>query len=390
MAEIGTVITRFKNEGVDDVISQNSRIINQLKELSNQGVQSGTGVKALSTALKDNMAATYGMSRGISGIRMSFRVAYADVLEFSRVMSGIGSIGNQMLGMWQAYTIGIYRVDNATRHLAEVTGDAAHWQFLYNQYLRDFGADSPFTQEALANWNKLLDQSKQATDELVRANNSMNLGYISMGLSIPTMIASLIDIGVHVSTLTALIAAKGGLIPAIKALGLASAIPIILPVTLVLILPEIFNQFNEKVLQLGEWTKFWQSLTRTTGGGWSFLPLPQNPIPNPLGGSTPISSPSRPQPTPTPTPIINDPRSSNYWSFPIPQYGVGAYVNRPTVALIGEDEPEYVIPESKMRGGGNNMNLRMNQTNYFYNNDNGAAAAERAYKGFIDMLGCKR
>ncbi len=43
----------------------------------------------------------------------------------------------------------------------------------------------------------------------------------------------------------------------------------------------------------------------------------------------------------------------------VPQFGDGGYVDRPTLAVVGEKEPEYIIPKSKVPAMGSSVTVHM-------------------------------
>jgi hypothetical protein len=203
------VITEYKAIGHTSVIQANAKIMQSLKDLSNAGIQSGDGVKALSDSLRENLKATYAMRRGLQGVRMSLRVAYAPILEFGRAMGHIANMGRDVIQMWQAYNIGIYRVENATRRMSAATEDAAYYQNLYNKYMRDFGEDSAYARDAFEKMEDAQKKAEQASKDLERANNEMWIGYAGMALMIPNFLNNLVEVIIHFKTIAGLVGTIG-------------------------------------------------------------------------------------------------------------------------------------------------------------------------------------
>jgi hypothetical protein len=203
------VITRYEVVGAEDVLRTNAELWASFKE-------GGLGVKEFSTALKENMEGTYAMRRAYSGMRMAIRTEWAPILETAAVLRGIGQIGRDVVQMWQAYTLGQMRVEQAQRNVVEATQDVASAQALYNQYLRAFGSESSYTKEALGKLEKAQSDLKDALRASAKAQQDNIAGYVGMALEGVGLISTLITMGVHLELLNAQLAASGGLLATIK------------------------------------------------------------------------------------------------------------------------------------------------------------------------------
>lgn len=197
------VITRYEVVGAEDVIRTNAELWQSYK-------QGGLQVDQFSTSLRGNMEGTYAMRRAYSGIRMALRVEMAPLLESARALGDIATIGRDVIQMWQAYTIGQLRIERAMRDVSDAQQDVAKWQGLYNQYLRDFGVDSAYTKDASENLIDAYKRLKTAQDQAAKAQQDMIFGWVGMGLEIGGVISSLIQLGVHLKTLQAIMATTTG------------------------------------------------------------------------------------------------------------------------------------------------------------------------------------
>jgi len=112
--------------------------------------------------------------------------------------------------MWQAYTLGQMRIERAARDAVDAQSEVAEWQNLYNEYLRDFGADSAFTKDAAENLAEAYKKLKDAQDAAAKAQNDMNIGYVGMVLESASVVSSVISLITHVQLLKATLAATGG------------------------------------------------------------------------------------------------------------------------------------------------------------------------------------
>jgi len=197
------IVTRYEVVGAEDVIRTNAQLWQSYK-------QGGMDVKQFSTAVKENMEGTYAMRRAYSGMRMALRTEMAPLLESAKVLNDLGRIGRDVVQMWQAYTLGQIRIERAARDVVDATQDVAKWQQLYNEYLRDFGADSGFTKDASDNLTEAYKHLKDAQDAAAKAQNDMNIGYVGMVLESASVVSSVISLITHVKMLQATLAATSG------------------------------------------------------------------------------------------------------------------------------------------------------------------------------------
>jgi hypothetical protein len=197
------VVTRYEVVGAQDVIRTNAELWQSFK-------QGNIDVKDFSTALRENMEGTYAMRRAYSGMRMAIRVEMAPLIESARVLQDIGSIGRDVVQMWQAYTIGQLRIERAARDVVDAQQEVAKWQQLYNQYLRDFGLDSATTKDASENLISAYKKLKEANDAAAKAQRDMWMGYAGMALEIGGVVGQIANLAVHIAVLKATIAATTG------------------------------------------------------------------------------------------------------------------------------------------------------------------------------------
>lgn len=197
------VVTRYEVVGAQDVIRTNAELWQSFK-------QGNIDVKDFSGALRENMEGTYAMRRAYSGMRMAIRVEMAPLIESARVLQDVGSIGRDVVQMWQAYTIGQLRIERAMRDVVDAQQEVAKWQELYNQYLRDFGLNSATTKDASENLINAYKKLKEANDAAAKAQRDMWMGYVGMALEIGGVVGQIANLAVHIATLKATIAATTG------------------------------------------------------------------------------------------------------------------------------------------------------------------------------------
>jgi flagellar hook-basal body complex protein FliE len=197
------VITRYEVVGAEDVIRTNAQLWQSYK-------QGGMSVQDFTAATKENMEGTYAMRRAYSGMRMALRTEMAPLLESAKVLNDLGRIGRDVVQMWQAYTLGQLRIERAARDAVDAQSEVAEWQKLYNQYLRDFGADSAFTKDASDNLTEAYKHLKDAQDAAAKAQQDMTVGYVGMVLESASVVSSVISLITHVKMLQATLASTSG------------------------------------------------------------------------------------------------------------------------------------------------------------------------------------
>lgn len=174
MAEIPTV---YRVYGLEDVLRSQKEIVQAFKE----GKYS---VKEFNQAQKENMEATRALNRAYSGMRMTQRAQTYEFRQAIQVMQSIGRIGDRLINLWQAYNVGMIRVERATRDVTDAKAELTKWQNLMNQYLHDFGEDSVYYLEA----KDMVEQYQKAVEDAEAAQKQASqsmIGYwITLGPSI--------------------------------------------------------------------------------------------------------------------------------------------------------------------------------------------------------------
>jgi len=180
-------------------------------------------VKMLNTAMREQAGTIYGARRALMLIRTEWRMQHAAWIEGARVMRDIGRIGRNITQMWQAYTIGMIRVEKAQGDLRTATKNVGEAQDRYNRYLEVFGEDSLYTIDAL---NDLKDAEDEVEDATRRANDAardFSIGLGGLALQGLDFLATLPMLAMHLkmvaSTLGITKASITGVATAITALG---------------------------------------------------------------------------------------------------------------------------------------------------------------------------
>lgn len=186
------VTTRFASQGVDELMRDNTQIIGRIQELRQAGGDYKDELDDLSLTMKRNNADVFALRRGYMGLRTDVRVANMPLIQTTQLLSSIGSMGLKAMSVWQSYTVGMIRVEQAQRGHSEAVKDLAHWQDVANRYLREFGADSSYYMEAKSMVDKLTQSEKEAAEAIERAKGEQVGFFATFALSVPSFIA---DIG---------------------------------------------------------------------------------------------------------------------------------------------------------------------------------------------------
>ena len=207
--------------------------------------EGGHDVKQLNKEMREITSGMYGARRALSAMRTEWKLQHAAWIEGARVMRDIGRMGRTLVSIWQAYTIGSLRVEQAQlgvsqaqENVRKATLSVSEAQERYNRYLEVFGEDSIYTKNALDALNDAIDAEKKSLEDLEQAEKSakkaqddMAKGNITFALSFATVGAEVVTAIGHLAqfknTLMLLkptiIAVKG----AITALGVTGAAALI-------------------------------------------------------------------------------------------------------------------------------------------------------------------
>lgn len=349
------VVTRYEVKGAEDVLATNAQLWRSFQE-------GGVSAQAFSKSLKESMEPIQAEQRLLNATRMTLRVGYAEWNQFGRVLSGVGSIGRNLVSMWQAYTIGQIHVEQTTENVekAQLGVAKAHkkvedaqkevskWQKLYNQYLRDFGADSTYTknaQDELTTSQEYLVDAQQgevdanvdlkaAIEANTKALENLTLGYISLGLQSVSTAADIIRIVTALGGFFALIEAKGGFLATLEAgltnagiaaSGLALALAPIMPALIPLILPENQEQIKKTIEGIPEFAGRIQKEAETHPW-WHWIPFAglfePKTTPQPATYTQPAATWAQPS-APLPSSYWNMTPSTLYTSPSTTRTGVG-------------------------------------------------------------------
>jgi hypothetical protein len=204
--------TTFEVRGLEDTMRAFAQHIQMVKE-------AGYVHEELAETMRNLRAPIWSMRRDLMAMRTAWRMQHATMIEVWRGLRRISRVVGEVRQIFVGYQISMLRLERAQRDVQDATRDVAYYQDLYNQYLRDFGEDSPFTIDALQNLHDAQRAAEEATRQTAQAVQEMNWYWataaVQLGIDIPS---TLYFLGKDISIVTALIAEKGGLIPAIQGL----------------------------------------------------------------------------------------------------------------------------------------------------------------------------
>jgi uncharacterized protein YoxC len=229
------LITEYRVFGAEDVIAAQRQLMESFQggELT---------VKEFNAAIKQNTDETRSLNRAQNEIRMTTRVQNYEMMQSLHVMQSIGHVGQSLMNIWQAYEVGQIRVERAIRDVTDAEKDVAEYQALYNQYLRDFGADSAYTLNALSKLEAANSRLKTAQEGATKAQNDLYAGYLTMALSAVGIAANIGLIAVKIQEIGgAAVLAKGGLDM------LANIAPIIIPITVAIATEKVLETLHPEL-----------------------------------------------------------------------------------------------------------------------------------------------
>jgi hypothetical protein len=184
-------------------------------------------VRELNKAMREQYSSLYGMRRALSLVRTEWRMQHAVWVSGARVMRDVGRIGRTLTSMWQAYTLGMMRVEQAQRDVRSATMDVSEAQQDYNRYLEIFGEDSVYAKDALSKLNVAIEAEKAAIEAARKAQEDFNLGLLGLGLSFGSVGADIITAIGHIDEFIAVLGtAKASLTAflAVPVLGVAAPV----------------------------------------------------------------------------------------------------------------------------------------------------------------------
>lgn len=174
----------------------------------------GNQIGNLSNAMGGQTTEVIKQARSLRQLRQAYTLQYSPIMDTFRVMKQVGSIGKQLLSVYTAMEVSQINVREATEALDEA-------QKAYNESLRANGIDSVLTKE-------LLDDVTTATEDLAKAQESMQSKMIQVGLTAVgifgdagMLMMGLKAIGVQQGTISAYFAQWAGLAPILVPIAIA-------------------------------------------------------------------------------------------------------------------------------------------------------------------------
>ena len=190
------VTTRVNVEGVSETMAGLGQVWQSFREGETTAAQFNESMKSMSEGI-------YAQRRAMMLIRTEYKVSHATLMEFNRAMMNVAHIGQSMISIWQAYETAQLRVERLNRDLSDSTLDVAAAETLYNRYLKDFGADSAYTIDALDRLNDAKAREKDLLDQVAKAQNENMLGNVGIGLSAMGIVAQLFYLQMNLATTAA-------------------------------------------------------------------------------------------------------------------------------------------------------------------------------------------
>lgn len=193
MAANFPVTTQFRVEGANETIATIGALWKSYRE-------GDITLGAFNEGMKKAGEATLSQRHANMLLRTEWRVSHATLLEFNRALMDLAHMGQTILTIWSSWTLAQLRMERLTKDHTDAVIGVSEAQSLYNQYLRDFGADSVYTLEASDKLNTAKSREKDVLDQITKAQTDNIVGYVGMGLSAVGVIAQVTMLRMHLST----------------------------------------------------------------------------------------------------------------------------------------------------------------------------------------------
>jgi len=234
------IATEYKVFGAEDVIRTQMQLIQSFKE-------GGLSVDAFNASIKQNSESSRTLTYAYRDLHRAVYAQNYELIKSFEVMRSIGSIGHSLLGMWQAYTLGQYRLEQSQRAVGDSQSEVNKWNAIYLQYLKDFGPNSAMTLDALDKLRKANEDLATAQGQAKSAADSMIAGYVSMGMASVGDVAQIGLLVLKIQELGGLSMALAPLIGAFESLAVAIA-----PIAALVASAAIGRWAKENIKQLNE------------------------------------------------------------------------------------------------------------------------------------------
>jgi len=196
------IVTVWREEGLEEIMVSAQDALTIMKEFPEAGEQ-------LSREMKRGTRTLFAQRRALIAIRTEWRTAHAELIEVTRALQAIGTMGKTVVFMWQAFSIAQMRVADAARDL-----DAAQAMVAVNQdrlnTLTQRGVTSGENYEnTLARLADAKNRASKAGADLAAVQQQNIFGYAGMAMQVAGLVGNVIDLAYHMSIIKALHAATG-------------------------------------------------------------------------------------------------------------------------------------------------------------------------------------
>ena len=143
----------------------------------------GTVLKSVTDAQRNQSKALYAARRSIHIVRMQYRIYNAVLIEQMRLLRNVATMGRTILYIQNALNISAIRLTEAREREADATKDAAHYQKLYAHYTDVLGNTSVIALDMADKLTKAKEREADAQRDVTRAINAQRISYVGAGLA---------------------------------------------------------------------------------------------------------------------------------------------------------------------------------------------------------------
>lgn len=188
------VTTEWRVAGVQETLSA-------IGEISKAYREGALSYREVNRELKTVTEGYRVQARALSQLRMVYRTQHAELLAGVHILRTVGSIGRELVGMWQAWSLAQWRVEERARDLREAQESLIESQRLYNQYVHDFGRESIYALGAYERMTRAEKDVEYQMRLLGKAQKDSIATQIMMGIEATGIVGTLANLAMQIQLL---------------------------------------------------------------------------------------------------------------------------------------------------------------------------------------------
>ena len=141
-------------------------------------------VRDANSALRDYGESILSQNRALRLLGTEYRVSNAATIEAMRGLQALGSIGNTLMNVYNSFNLSQIRLQDQTRNLSDSQESLIEVQGRLRKVSAELGSDSVYAQALMQEETRLKKKVADDTQSLTISQQQLNIGYVSMGLSL--------------------------------------------------------------------------------------------------------------------------------------------------------------------------------------------------------------